>query len=117
MKQLPRPLTRKNREAYHLAPARKDISRSHIHDTAEAAAMQDRFWEMCDSIYLDQGHIDDPHLWERARALELDLERFERERRSQPVAERVRRDFESGIRAGVVGTPAAFVEGRRKDDV
>ena len=65
-----------------------------------------------DSIYRDQGRIDDPHLWERARELGLDLERFERERRSEPVAERVRRDFEGGIRAGVAGTPAAFVDGQ-----
>ena len=26
-------------------------------------------------------HTDDPHLWERARTLGLDLERFERDRR------------------------------------
>ena len=45
-------------------------------------------------------------------SLGLDLERFNRERRSEPVAERVRRDFESGIRAGVTGTPAAFVDGQ-----
>ena len=56
--------------------------------------------------------MDDPHLWERARPLGLDLERFNRERRSATVAERVRRDFESGIRAGVTGTPAAFVAGQ-----
>ena len=59
-----------------------------------------------------RGRIDDPHLWERARTLGLDLERFERDRRSATVAERVRRDFEAGIRAGVTGTPAAFVDGR-----
>ena len=45
--------------------------------------------------------------------LGLDLERFERDRRSDAVAERVRRDFEGGIRAGVTGTPAVFVDGRR----
>lgn len=101
----------------HFPVASKHRRAAALHAAAEAAGMQDRFWEMCDSIYLDQGHVDDPHLWERARALDLDLERFERERRSEPVAERVRRDFQSGIRAGVVGTPAAFVDGRRKDDL
>ena len=39
------------------------------------------------------------------RALGLDLERFERDRRSAAVAARVRADFESGIRAGVTATP------------
>jgi protein-disulfide isomerase len=83
-----------------------------LHAAAEAAGLQGSFWEMCDSLYLDQGHIDDPHLWDRARDFELDMERFERDRRSDAVAERVRSDFQSGIRAGVTGTPAAYVGGR-----
>jgi len=85
-----------------------------LHAAAEAAAAQREvaFWRLVDSIYRDQGRIDDPHLWERARTLDLDLERFERERRSATVAERVRRDFQAGIRAGVTGTPGAFVAGR-----
>jgi protein-disulfide isomerase len=78
---------------------------------AEAAGLQGSFWEMHDSLYEDQGHLDDPHLWERARRLELDVERFERDRRSDEVAERVERDFRSGIRAGVTTTPTLFVDG------
>lgn len=68
---------------------------------------------MVDATYADHGRQDDPHLWKRARALGLELERFDRDRRSSAVAERVRRDFESGIRAGVVATPTAFAGGRR----
>jgi protein-disulfide isomerase len=83
-----------------------------LHAAAEAAGLQGRFAEMWDSLLTDQAHHDDPHLWERADSLGLELERFNRERRSEPVAERVRRDFESGIRAGVAGTPAAFVAGQ-----
>jgi predicted DsbA family dithiol-disulfide isomerase len=63
---------------------------------------------MVDAIYADRGHLDDPHLWERARRLGLDLDRFERDRRSDAVGKRVRRDFESGIRGGVAKTPAVF---------
>jgi protein-disulfide isomerase len=86
-----------------------------LHAAAEAASSQrpGAFWEIVDSIYADQGRQDDPHLWERARALGLDLERFERDRRSSATDERVRRDFESGVRAGVMSTPAAFVAGER----
>jgi len=78
---------------------------------AEAAARQGRFWEFHDSLYEDQGHLDDPHLWARCKDLSLDLDRFEADRRSEPVAERVERDFRSGIRAGVVTTPTLFVDG------
>jgi len=79
---------------------------------AEAAARQGRFWEMHDALYGDQGRLDEPHLWERARRLGLDLPRFEADRRSDTVVERVRRDFESGVRAGVVTTPTLFIDGR-----
>jgi protein-disulfide isomerase len=78
---------------------------------AEAAALQGRFWEMHDSLLEDQGHLDDPHLWRRARELGLDLKRFEADRRSDAAAARVERDFRSGIRAGVATTPTQFVEG------
>ena len=75
---------------------------------AEAAARQGRFWEMHDSLFADQARLEDPHLWQRAEELGLDLDRFERERRSEEVRARVRRDFESWIRAGVVTTPTVF---------
>jgi protein-disulfide isomerase len=78
---------------------------------AEAAGRQGRFWEMHDSLLEDQGHQDDPHLWERAERLGLELERFEVDRRSDAVADRVERDFRSGIRAGVATTPTQFVAG------
>jgi len=87
-----------------------------LHAAAEAAGLQGTFWEMCDSLYEDRGRVDDPHLWQRVERFGLDLERFERDRRSEAVAERVRRDFESGVRAGVPGTPTAFVEGGQIQD-
>lgn len=75
---------------------------------AEAAGRQDRFWEMHDLLFGDQARLEDPHLWERASRLELDLERFDADRRRDDVRERVKADFRSGVRAGVVTTPAVF---------
>jgi protein-disulfide isomerase len=99
----------------HFPVASKHPRAPALHAAAEAAALQGSeaaFWGLVDSIYADQGRVDDPHLWERAQSLGLDLERFEEDRRSSAIEERVRRDFEGGIRAGIVGTPAGFVEGR-----
>lgn len=79
-----------------------------LHAAAEAAGHQGRFFEMVDSLYADRGRVDDPHLWQRVEQLGLDLERFEADRRSEEIEARIRRDFESGIRAGVAGTPALF---------
>jgi protein-disulfide isomerase len=79
---------------------------------AEAAGLQGRFWEMHDLLFADQGRLEDPHLWQRAEQLGLDLERFERDRRSPGVERRVKRDFRSGVRGGVVTTPTVFADGR-----
>ena len=66
-----------------------------------------------DALFADQGRLEDPHLWARAEALGLDLARFEADRRSVNVAERVRADFRGGIRAGVATTPTMFADGVR----
>jgi protein-disulfide isomerase len=92
----------------HFPVAGKHSRAPALHAAAEAAGLQRRFFEMVDSLYEDRGHVDDPHLWQRAERMGLDLERFEADRRSESVAARIRRDFESGIRAGVTGTPALF---------
>jgi protein-disulfide isomerase len=92
----------------HFPVASKHPRAPALHAAAEAAGRQGRFFEMVDSLYADRGRVDDPHLWERAERFELDLQRFEVDRRRDEVATRVRRDFESGIRAGVIGTPAMY---------
>jgi protein-disulfide isomerase len=98
----------------HFPMASKHPRAPALHAAAEAAGLQrpEAFWDMCDSIYADQGRQDDPHLWERVGSLDLDLDRFESHRRSEAVAARVRRDFVAGIRAGITGTPAALVAGQ-----
>jgi protein-disulfide isomerase len=78
---------------------------------AEAAARQDAFWPMHDALFADQGRLEDPHLWERAERLGLDVARFDADRRSEPVLATVKAHFRSGVRAGVVTTPSAFLDG------
>lgn len=92
----------------HFPVASKHARSPALHAAAEAAGLQGRFFEMVDSLYEDRSHVDDPHLWRRIERMGLDLERFESDRRSDAVAARVRKDFESGIRAGVTTTPAIF---------
>ncbi len=80
---------------------------------AEAAAAQDAFWPMHDALFADQGRLEDPHLWVRAERLGLDVARFDADRRSGAVLERIRSDFTSGVRAGVAATPTVFAFGER----
>ena len=74
-------------------------------------ALQGRFWEMHDSLLEDQGHLDEPHLWERAEHARARPRPLRGRPPLEAVAERVERDFRTGIRAGVATTPTLFVDG------
>ncbi|MFN8112545.1 MAG: DsbA family protein [Solirubrobacterales bacterium] len=101
----------------HFPVASKRPRSPALHHAAEAVAAQSEvaFWSFWDSLLADRSHVDDPHLWERVSGLGLDLDRFQRDRRSDETAARVDRDFRSGIRAGATGTPAGFADGVQLD--
>lgn len=82
---------------------------------AEAAALQNKFWEMHDAIYERQSHLNPEFLKTLAKELDLDINQFEVDMESDRVKEKVENDFESGIRSGVNGTPTFFVNGERFD--
>jgi protein-disulfide isomerase len=84
-------------------------------EASEAAGAQGRFWEMHDVLYENQPRLDSPHLVLFAEGLGLDVARFERELAQGVYRERVRGDFLSGVRSGVNGTPAFFINGMRYD--
>jgi protein-disulfide isomerase len=94
-------------------PVRSSHPRAHAAAcAAEAAALQGAFWPMHDALFADQGRLEDPHLWERAQRLGLDVDRFDADRRADAVVEKVRGHFRTGVRAGVATTPTVFVDGR-----
>src|SRR3954447_22265579 len=76
----------------HLALRAKHPRAVALARAAEAAAAQGAFWPFHDALYADQGRQEDPHLWALVEGLDLDLERFEQDRRSGAVAEHVEAD-------------------------
>jgi protein-disulfide isomerase len=92
------------------------IGRTHPHahlaaQASEAAALQGAFWPMHDALFEHQDALEERDLVERARALGLDVARFERDLRSPSVVERVHADEVGAVRSGVVGTPTFFNNG------
>jgi NhaA family Na+:H+ antiporter len=79
---------------------------------AEAADLQGRFWDMHDLLFHRQRALGDDDLARYAAELGLDGERFARDRASDAVFARIRRDVESGEAGGVMGTPSFFIAGR-----
>jgi NhaA family Na+:H+ antiporter len=84
-------------------------------EAAEAAAAQDKFWEMHDLLFEHVDSLDRQQLVRFAEELDLDVERFERELDEHVYADRVREDFLSGVRSGANGTPTFFLNGVRYD--
>lgn len=84
-------------------------------EAAEAAGAQGQFWEMHDVLFQHQDALGDSDLLLYAAALGLDRARFLQELAAHEHAPRVREDFMSGVRSGVNGTPAFFINGARHD--
>ncbi|MEP6615746.1 MAG: thioredoxin domain-containing protein [Ginsengibacter sp.] len=78
---------------------------------AEAAANQDRYWEMHDLIFEHQKMLTSNYLMVLAKKIGLNLQQFEEDMKSENVENKVEFDFESGVRSGVNGTPSFFVNG------
>ena len=79
---------------------------------AEAAGLQDRFWEMHNLLFHHQSALDSDDLRRYAAELELDVTQFDRDRTSAAVMLRIGRDVESAVASGeVTGTPTLFIDG------
>jgi protein-disulfide isomerase len=84
-------------------------------EAAEFAGANGRFWEMHDGIYEQQQRLDPTLLVEIAQDVGLSVEDLRKSLASHEYAARVREDFLGGVRSGVNGTPAFFINGVRHD--
>src|SRR3712207_3006238 len=79
-------------------------------EAAEAAGAQGMFWEMHDRLFEERG-VGRRDLAGHAKALRLDVERFERELDEGTHRARVEEDLQSGLASGVPSTPRFYVDG------
>jgi len=91
-------------EAYHAAEA------------AEAAASQDKFWEMHTHLLQNQSNLSDSSLVRYAIALYLDVNQFLYEMTTDDHVARIQTDIDSGLQSGVVKTPTFFINGYKYSD-
>jgi protein-disulfide isomerase len=87
----------------------------HAAEASEAAAAQNHYWEMHDTLFENQRALEDRDLLEYADKLALDTNKFRMELNSGVYAADVEEDVSTGIRSGVNGTPTFFVNGERFD--
>ncbi|MBD2524706.1 DsbA family protein [Nostoc sp. FACHB-133] len=101
----------------------RHFPRIHIHpqaqkaaEAAEAAAAQNKFWQMHNLLFANQSALNNGYLLEYANQIELDLDRFLRDMTNHVHTERVTQNIQSGIQSGVSSTPALFVNEIRYRD-
>lgn len=81
----------------------------------EAAARQDKFWQMHDIIFENQKTLSIENIIQFATTIGLDLDRFQNDMQQKELADKVSKDFESGMRSGVNKTPTFFINGKKYD--
>lgn len=96
------------------------LAESHPHaliaaEAAEAAGVQGRFWQMHHALYEHQDALEADALVQYAKDIGLDVRRFSEDLAGHRLLPRVRRDFLTGVRSGVKGTPTFFINGQRYD--
>jgi Na+/H+ antiporter NhaA len=82
-------------------------------EAAEAAAAQDRFWEMLELLLAHQDALAVRDLVGYAGQLGLNVEQFREYLRKRKASARLAEDVESADLSNVSGTPTFFVNGRR----
>ena len=111
------------RDKAHLIFRHFPLTTTHPHSWtaalyAEAASKQDRFWEMHDYLFATQAAWAGlPAVEEEfdsyALELNLDLDQLHADMASDEVVLKVRNDQRGGNSAGVLATPAVFINGRQ----
>jgi protein-disulfide isomerase len=84
-------------------------------EAAEAAALQDKFWEMHDLLFEQQTLLKPEIIPLWAKRIGLNVEQFGIDIQQGVIAKRIKEDRQSGIRSGVNGTPTFFINGIRYD--
>jgi len=79
---------------------------------ALAAEKQGKFWEFHDLLFKDYNRLNEQKVKEIAQKLNLDMARFEKDRKDPGIRGLINRDLAEGNRAGVGGTPTIFINGR-----
>lgn len=84
-------------------------------ETAEFAAIHNKFWEMHDLIYMNQEQLRLPTLFQLCNELQLSEDKLKDALENGLFRAKIKTDFLGGVYSGVNGTPAFFINGEKYD--
>lgn len=89
---------------------------------AEAAAMQNKFWEMHDALYESSNNQvwtkasnPNPYFEQYAKQIGLNVTQFKKDFASSRVNDVINADMAEGTRLGITGTPTFFINGKKTE--
>lgn len=80
---------------------------------SEAAREQGKFMEYAEELFANQRNLGDETYLAIAAKLELDIDKFESDRKSPDIIARVNADIADGNSRGVNATPTFYIEGKK----
>lgn len=84
-------------------------------EIAEFAGAHGKFWEMHDQLYANQSELGMPLYLTIAKSLDLPEQGLRAALADERFAPKIKDDFLGGVRSGVNGTPAFYINQRRHD--
>jgi protein-disulfide isomerase len=84
-------------------------------ETAEFAGSKGKFWEMHDALFQNQDSLGGPLYLKLAQQFGLPAGELQSALEAHSFLERIKSDFNGGVRSGVNGTPTFFINGQRHD--
>lgn len=94
-------------------PLRSHKQANEAAQAAIAAQHQGKFWIYHDELFVNRLQLDQPGIFlEIAEKIKLDMDKFSKDMMSQETKKQVARDYQDGVKAGITGIPAVFINGR-----
>jgi protein-disulfide isomerase len=81
-----------------------------------AARNQGKFWPLHDQLFANSNKLSDAMIRQLAEGAGLDMKRFDLDMANPALQKEVAADIQLGTKAGVRGTPAAYVNGMQIKD-
>ena len=81
-----------------------------------AARNQGKFWPLHDQLFANYNKLDDAKIRDLAESVGLDMARFDQDVSNPALQQEVASDIQLGTKAGVRGTPAAYINGVQLKD-
>jgi len=79
------------------------------HQSAMAAYLQGKFWEMKKLLFENQDKLDKEHILEFAKQIGLDMDKFQKDLESEKVKELIARDKNQARSLGINATPTFLI--------